>query len=520
MALPALLPVPSRLALAGLLSAASAIAAIPLPPVAPLPPPGTGDFAVSIWIEVPPDGQEAGGDLVTWYDAESRNGLNLSVVHAAAACTSTANTRNLFFGLDAGTEPVWEDCGRPGNNRMVFALATHGGHLYAGTFEHGASESGRVYRHAGGTRWIDCGAPARCNTVSALAVFEGELYAGVSRYSGVGSHLEPSPNPHPGGRVYRYTGGRRWEDCGQPGPGQLIWGMAVHDGRLYVTSLDVPPLHQTTPRQGLYRYEGGARWTWCGQPGGRIAPIASFQGSLFAGGFDGGAQGGLFRYDGDGRWTPFGSPPHVDQTYSMAVHGGRLHTGTWKEGRVFRYLAPGEWEDTGRLGTELEVMGLAHFHGRLYGGTLPLAEVHRLDATGWSLTGRLDFSDTPYRRAWSMAVAGGRLFCGTLPSGHVHALSAGVALSQDRALAPGWRHVAAQRHQGRLELHLDGRRVAISSTPDAASLHLDPGSPPRIGFGEGARFPGRWREATYYPYALSRSHLRALARAAPRAALP
>lgn len=473
---------------------------------------GTNDFTLSLWMRLDATLDDSPGDLVTLFEPVARNGFNLTVQHQSGTCSSMANTRNLFFGLDAGTKPLWTDCGRPGNNLLVYALTVFQGALYAGTWEPGAGEAGHVYRYGGGTNWVDCGAPDRCNTVSALAVFNGELYAGVTSYSGAGSHLQPSPNTHPGGRVYRYAGGKRWVDCGRVSEAEVIWGMTVFQGRLHVTAMDLPPKHLTTPKQGLYRYEGGTNWSWCGNPGGRVAALTVANGQLFASGYNGGALGGAFRYDGGTNWTNFGAPPNVDQTYSFAFHRGAMHTGTWKEGKVFRYLGPNHWEGAGRLGNELEIMGLAMFNGKLYGGTLPLAQVYRQDDGGWKLTGRLDFSDVEYRRAWSMAVYQGRLFCGTLPSGYVHALDAGVAVSHDFELAPGWRHVAAMRAGNRLKLFVDGKRVAESVPFDPARFDLRPDAPLKIGFGEHDYFHGSLRDVRLHGRALSDREVKQLYR--------
>jgi len=476
---------------------------------------GTNDFTLSLWLHLDATLDDSPGDLATQFDPATRHGFNLTIQHQSGTCSSMANTRNLCFGLDAGTEPRWTDCGRPGNNRMVYALAVFQGALYAGTWEPGAGEAGRVYRYAGGTNWLDCGAPDRCNAVSALAVFHGELYAGVASYSGAGSQLEPSVNTHPGGRVYRYAGGQRWVDCGRLGDAEMVWGMTVFRGRLHATALDTPPKHLTTPRQGLYCYDGGTNWTWCGNPGGRLAAITVANGHLFASGYNGGALGGVFRYEGGTNWSNWGAPPNVDQTYSFASHRGTMHTGTWREGKVFRYLGPNQWEDTGRLGDELEVMGLAMFNGKLYGGTLPLAQVYRLDATGWTPTGRLDFSDVVYRRAWSMAVYQGRLYCGTLPSGRVHALDAGVAVSHDAELPPGWRHLVAMRRGNRLSLFVDGKRVAESARFDPARFNLTANAPLRLGFGEHDYLHGRLREIRLYGRALSDREVQRRFRSSP-----
>jgi hypothetical protein len=203
----------------------------------------------------------------------------------------------------------------------------------------------------------------------------------------------------------------------------------------------------------------------------------------------------------------------VTQSYSFAQHFGELYLGTWPGGRVFRYDGEMGWEDTGRLGEEEEVMGMAVYNGKLYGGTLPLAEVHRYDGDGqWTNTGRLDHTpDVRYRRAWSMAVYQGRLFCGTLPSGHVHSIKAGACATYDRALAPGWRHVAAIRDGGILKLLVDGREVARSESFNAEDFDLSTEKPLLIGFGAHDYFNGSMRDLRWYSRALTAEEVALLA---------
>ncbi|MBI2926193.1 MAG: LamG domain-containing protein [Verrucomicrobia bacterium] len=464
---------------------------------------GRGDFTISLWLHTERLVDDVFGDLVSNYDPVTRRGFHLSFLHHAGACTSTANTRNLFFGIDGGTEPKWTDCERPGNNLLPYALAVWRGGLYAGTWEPDEGQAGRVYRYAGDTNWVDCGSPDPCNAVGALAVFEDQIYAAVSRYSGTGSHLRPSPNQHLGGKVYRYGGGKKWLDCGRVSDAEYIFGLAVFGGTLYATAMDAPPKPDRQPRQGLHRYDGGTNWTYCGHPGGRVAALAVFNGGLYGTGYNGGALGGVFRYEGGTDWSNWGAPPNVDQTYSFAAYQGALHVGTWKEGKVFRYDGPNAFTSLGRLGEELEVMGMAVFNGKLYAGTLPLAQVYRHDGgTNWTLTGRLDFSEVEYRRAWSMAVYQGRLFCGVLPSGHVHALEAGRAVTHDHELSPGWHHVAAMRAGSRLKLFVDGRLVATSVEFDPDDFDLSTAEPLRIGFGASDYFHGSLRDLRIYRRAL------------------
>ena len=499
---------------------------------------GAGDFSVSVCAHTDRDLDDIPGDILSKYDPVARTGFNFSIQSLAGVTSAQSNDRHLHFGVDAGRiDPAWADCGRPGNNIFVFALAVHEGQLYAGTFEHDADEAGHVYRYAGDAEWIDCGSPDRCNSVTALAVHEGQLHAGVSYYRAAGSSLSESPNLHPGGKIYRYAGGKKWVDCGRPSgpsvsqavnleymmrfigwlPDQVdgIHNLTVYGGRLYA----IPMYHQ-----GLFRYEGGTRWTDCGTPGVRLMSLAAFNGRLYGAGNDGNKRGGVYQYGGEKTWTRTGDQPGVNQTYSFAIHEGKLYTGTWPEATVFRYdgregrrsgesSGEGEtWTSCGRLGNEMEVMGMVVYNGKLYAGTLPLAEVYRYEGgTTWTRTGQLDATpDVRYRRAWSMAVYQGRLFCGTLPSGHVYSLEAGKSVTYDHELKPGWRRLVAVRHGDRLKLYVDGRPVATSSPFSPADYDLSNDRPLRIGFGSHDHFNGRLRDLRLYNRALTDEEVSAL----------
>jgi hypothetical protein len=240
--------------------------------------------------------------------------------------------------------------------------------------------------------------------------------------------------------------------------------------------------------------------------------MSVFNGSLLAAGNEGKNRGGVFRYDGASGWNLAGEQLGTTQTYSFAVYGGKLHVGTWPTGSVFRDDGQTEWTNAGQLGQELEVMGMAVYNGKLYAGTLPLAQVYRYEGDGnWTLTGRLDFTpDVRYRRAWSMAVYDGKLFCGTLPSGHVYSLEAGKCVTYDRALEPGWRHLAAVRAGDRLRLFVDGEHVATSSEFDPAAFDIANDVPLRIGFGTHDYFNGSLAEVRLYSRALADAEVRAI----------
>lgn len=462
---------------------------------------GTGDFSISAWVN---SGDE-GGVILSMYDPSARRGFNFSVVTATGSNCAQPNWRNVHFGIDNGrvTEP-WTDRGRPGNAVLIFSLAVHRGTLYASTCEPQAGGAGKVYRWDGGTRWIACGSPDRSNSVASLVNFQGALYAGTARYNLGGSSLAASANQTPGGNVFRYDGDGRWTDCGNPGGIAAIHCMAAFKGRLYASSF-----YQTA---GVYRYEGGREWRFCGNADGkRLNTLAIHDGELYATSYD---VGEIFRYDGDREWRRAGVLPGTTQGYGFATYEGKLHVSTWPRAVVFRYEGGDRWTDCGRLGSELEAMGMAVHNGKLYSGTLPLAEIYRYDGErAWSNVGRVDMTpDVKYRRAWTMALYQGKLFCGTLPSGRVWSFEAGRNVSSDFELASGWRHLAAIRRGGRLELHMDGKLATRSETFQARDFDLGASAPLRVGRGQRRPFDGALRDVRLYGRALSGGEIRRLAR--------
>ena len=135
------------------------------------------------------------GDILSYYDASTRTGINFSIMNCAGVTNVQANWRNIHFGIDAGkVDPAWNDEGRPGDNHCVRSLAVCNGALYASTWEPAEGGRGHIYRCAGEQQWIDCGAPDPANCIAVLAVYDGQLYAGSELYSGGGSLLPLSPN--------------------------------------------------------------------------------------------------------------------------------------------------------------------------------------------------------------------------------------------------------------------------------------------------------------------------------------
>src|SRR4051794_26185401 len=193
---------------------------------------GEDDFTLTAEIEVPAATRSGIGDVAALFDPDSRRGFSIGLNHGSP-CGNHGNDRNLFFGIDAGTEPLVTDHGQPSPATiMVCALAVFEGALYAATWETGPESLGHVYRLAG-KRWIDCGAVGGANAVTRLAVHDAHLYAGASRLRGGGSGMPDSPNTAPGGHVYRYDGDDAWVDVGGLDGAGSVARLVPHGGDLY-----------------------------------------------------------------------------------------------------------------------------------------------------------------------------------------------------------------------------------------------------------------------------------------------
>lgn len=485
---------------------------------------GEGSFSISLWVHTDAVLDDVLGDILNKFDPSARTGFNLSIMHYAGVVTTQVNTRNLFFGVDDGSpQGGWTDCGRPGNSIFVMSLCVFNGNLYAGTSETGKGELGHVYRYRGGKRWEDCGSPDNCNAIQSLVVYNGRLYAGSAYHDPHGSLLAESDNKQPGGRVFRYEGGKKWAYCGRLGDGiTTVHGLTEFRDNLYAFSWY---------EKGFFRYDGGATWTRLADPGSRFLSMTPSNGYLYATANrltplppDGKhseqkivSPYAMWRFDDrSGRWTGCGLPGETTATqiYSSMIHYGQIHTGSWPNGTVFRFAGGGKWEDCGRVGDEEEVMGLIVYNGKLYAGALPSASVYRYDGDRtWTNTGQLDRTpEVRFRRAFTPVVFQGKLFCGTLPSGHVYSFEAGRAASCDFELKPGWRHVVAVKGRDRLLLYVDGRRVATSSRFPGARYDVSNDRPLEIGFGANDYFHGGLRDLRIFDYALSEADIADLAR--------
>jgi hypothetical protein len=506
---------------------------------------GTNDFAFSVWIHTEAQGEDAIGDILDFYDPESRRGITLSVNSSASGYLSQGRDRHVYFGIDNGRLGEWEDCGRPSptspyvsNSMLVFD-----GNLYAAISD-GITEADwcHVYRYAGGKNWVDCGRVGTFRTtgVGPLFVHDGNLYAVTTTYD----WTRVQQLPYDPGRLFRYEGGRSWVDCGTPNPDNRTLNCAVsYGGSIYVGG--GPRIWGVSVREPDGTWKESVRFPKSGPRKCFPHAMTRYNGRLYTG------FPSVYSFDGT-EWTYAGIPAEPEdklQTHSFTVFQGSLIAGTWPSAIVSRYKGGEVWEEIGRVGEDgTEVNSLVVYNGKLYGGSIPRAEVCRFDGTpqwtslrrfyspeGWTPVPPSENGGNPtpaqvseWTRVTSMTIHRGRLFAsiGNCTSsikdspadirGTVHSIEAGKCVSHDRELAPGWRHLAAVREGGRLRLHLDGK-VAAESTPFApADYNLNVDHPLRIGFGQVDFFHGRIRDVRAYNRALSSSEIEALSAARPR----
>jgi hypothetical protein len=454
-----------------------------------------GDFSLALWIDVPADRAGAAGRLVSKFDPDVRRGFTLAAISSAGGYNGPGDELRLSFGIDAGTEPAWTECGRPSptSNYVSNSLTVFDGALFSATSDAPeARDRAHVYRYAGGMDWEDCGMVSRegAHGVGPLIVHRGALYAASWNYDWTRVHTERLAPC----RVYRFEAPRRWVDCGQPSASRRIFGMGSYRGDLYAVGDDFSV--------SVHRGERG--WEIVRRLPTYAHPLTVHDGVLYAGTLDPAA---VWAFDGES-WTDLGNPlgtaDRCTQVHSLLSLDGALHMGSWPLGRVARWDAGARrWRDIGRLGDSTEINALAIFNGMLYGGSIPRAEVFRRDRDRRWLCVRRFFEPPGWRpvlvrnmekppdgdrrmREWtrvtSLTEHEGRLFAsiGSCTSsaidapadvrGTVHAMCAGTVVTTSRALDPGWHHVVAVRRGRELALYVDGELAATRSGDVAGSI--------------------------------------------------
>jgi hypothetical protein len=502
---------------------------------------GARDFTFSAWVWTPEQLDDIGGDVLSMYDPRQRRGLHLTIDSSAGGYQAQGTDRHVQFGIDDAAIGEWEDCGHPNptSNYVSNSLTVFDGHLYAATTDGAGSEQwSHVYRYDGDQRWIDCGRVGNGKTtgVMPLIVHDGQLYAATSTYD----WTRVKAGDYEPGRVYRYLGGDKWEDCGQPSDDRTLNSLASYRGKLYAGG--------GPQTWGVFVSDGDGEWS-PSQIFPMEGPKSCFphamcrhNGLLFT------AFPGAFAFDGH-EWKSVGDPlPLAEnpmlQTHSMTIHRGRLVAGTWPHAKATEYQGNNSWKEFGRVGEDgTEVNALVVYNGKLYGGSLPRSEVCRYDGDdkwtsikrfhsppGWKpgFPGAASRDEVKeWGRVTSLTAFDGKLFASTGSCtssiedapvdvrGKVFCMEAGKSASLDKDLGRGWKHLAAVRTRGVLRLYVDGKLVDESDQFDESAFDLTNGQPLQIGFGESDYFDGRIHDVRLHGSALDNASIEALAAAPP-----
>lgn len=254
------------------------------------------------------------------------------------------------------------------------------------------------------SEWKDEGRPGQAIFIHSMAVHDGGLYVGT---------VEGWTNQDHG-HVYRYDSGK-WKDLGAPWKSNGITAMASYNGHLCVgvsrvllhySGLEPTIAHHIGGK--VFRYESG-KWVDLGQLLGLdgVQGMAEFKGKLYVTGF---YQPALFRCEGGTEWISLGSPDGM-RPEALCVYNGALYATGYDEGAVYRFDGD-TWSRAGTLGDATQVYSLAIHEGKLFAGTWPKGTVYRHDGGDkWVSTGRLGEAE----EVMGMTVYNGKLYAGTLP---------------------------------------------------------------------------------------------------------
>ncbi len=271
-------------------------------------------------------------------------------------------------------------------------------------------------------QWRDEGRPGKAIFIHSMAVHQGDLYVGS---------VEGRTNDDQG-HVYRYRQTGEWEDLGAPWKSNGVTSMASFEGKLYVGVSRVL-LHYSGLQPTLSHHIGGkvfrlddGKWTDLGYLPGLdgVNGLVNFKGELYATGF---YQPGFFRYRGGKEWQRLASPEGL-RTEALAVHNGSLYATTYDEGSVFRFDGK-DWHRSGSLGTASRTQ--AYWDGKQ-----------------WVPTG-LQGEQTG-TQVYSLGLHQGKLVAGTWPEGKVYRYEGGKKWQSTGRLGEEQEIMASNHYNGKL----------------------------------------------------------------------
>ncbi|MFT4688041.1 MAG: hypothetical protein ACJASX_000705 [Limisphaerales bacterium] len=272
-------------------------------------------------------------------------------------------------------------------------------------------------------QWRDEGRPGKSIFIHSMAVHDGDLFVGT---------VEGRTNGDKG-HVYRYRKTGEWEDLGAPWKSNGVTSMASFQGKLHVgvsrVLLHYSGLEPTLSHHiggKVFRLEDDGRWTDLGQLLGLdgVNGLVNFKGKLYATGF---YQPGFFRFEGGTEWRAMGTPDDL-RTEALTVHNGAIFATSYDEGSVFRFDGK-DWHRTGSLGTASRTQAY-------------------WDGSKWVPTGLK--GDKTGTQVYSLGLHQGKLVAGTWPEGKVYRYEGGTTWESTGRLGEEQEIMGSNHYNGKL----------------------------------------------------------------------
>lgn len=328
-------------------------------------------LTITGFIDVPSAPTASAVHVIKKFDDARRRGLTLSLITGGGGASSPGPQQYVSFGVDDGSEPTWEDCGKPhdGSAFVSPSLTVIGDTLYAATVDSRTSEWGaRLHRYTGGKIWHDLGAPPgiAARGIGPIAALGDRIFVATGTYDAASLRADSPP-----AQVFYLDSAEEWHSVGALGNTTVgscrrIFALAAFAGRLYAAGDD----------DGLYVL-GGDAWQLVRRFSAYPQVMEVFAGKLWVGTAE---RTSLASFDGE-NWYDVSLPAalsgDISQITALAAVDDALLVGSWPHGAVWRYCS-GDWELLGAPQDSYAVDALASYNGALYAGSVPFAEVSRL----------------------------------------------------------------------------------------------------------------------------------------------
>ncbi len=289
---------------------------------------GKNNFSISTWVYTEKDLLDVIGDIVSKYDSLKRKGFTFNVKSSSGGYNSQGNDKHVYFGIDNARMSAWQDCGRPSktSNYVSNSLTVFNGKLYAGITDAKREEDWcHVYYYEGNKQWRDCGQPGKNLRLAAIASYKGRLYV-------VGDDGSKTEGPYKG---FVYDGGEKWHIWGEFGT-SFPHSIGIHDGKLYVGCV----LDGAVYSYNGEKWEHVGNPLGCIKHCTQVHSLEVYRGELYAGTWP---EGRVAMYERGKNWGDCGRLGDSTEINALVVYNGKLYGGSIPRAEVFRYEEDSQW---------------------------------------------------------------------------------------------------------------------------------------------------------------------------------